>query len=90
MKNPFEKKNNHSAIIALGITGAVAAGAIAYLYLTDSGSNTRDKISDTVSKEVDKLARNLTDTFKDLAANFVSDKTNLSKNTVKAVADHVA
>jgi gas vesicle protein len=88
MKNLFVKQNN-TALIALGITGAAAAGAIAYLYLTDSGSNTRHKISDTVSGEIDKLAKVFKDSFKDLAAGIISDKTNVSKKTVKAVADHV-
>lgn len=90
MKNPFVKKNNNAALIALGITGAAAVGAIAYLYLTESGNSTRDKISDTVGKEVDKLAKSFKDTFKDLAAGFVSEKANISKATAKAVADHVA
>jgi gas vesicle protein len=89
MKNPFVKHNNNAALIVLGITGAAAAGAIAYLYLTDSGSNTRDKVSDSVSKEIDKLAKTFKNSFKDLAAGFISDKTPLSKKTVRAVADHV-
>jgi gas vesicle protein len=89
MKNPFVKHNNNAALIALGITGAAAAGAIAYLYLTDSGHNTRDKISDNVSKEIDKLTKTFKDSFKDLAAGIISAKTPLSKKTVKAVADHV-
>ncbi len=88
MKNPFVKQNN-TALIALGITGAAAAGAIAYLYLTDSGNNTRNKISDTISGEIDKLANTFKNSFKDLASGIVSDKTNVSKKTVRAVADHV-
>ncbi|MES2807726.1 MAG: hypothetical protein V4619_03830 [Bacteroidota bacterium] len=90
MKNPFAKRSNNAALIALGITGAAAAGAIAYLYLTESGNNTRDKISDTVGKEVDKLAKSFSSTFKDLAAGFISEKANVSKRTAKAVAEHVA
>jgi hypothetical protein len=88
MKNPFEKKNN-TALIALGITGAAAAGAIAYLYLTDNGSSTRNKISHTLSDEIDKLGNIFKDGIKDIASNFISDKTNFSKKTVRAVADHV-
>ncbi|MGF7081579.1 hypothetical protein [Mucilaginibacter sp. UYCu711] len=88
MKNPFVKQNN-TALIALGITGAAAAGAIAYLYLTDSGNTTRNKISDTISGEIDKLAETFKNSFKDLAAGIVSDKTHVSKKTVKAVADRV-
>jgi gas vesicle protein len=88
MKNPFVKQNN-TALIALGITGAAAAGAIAYLYLTDSGNTTRNKISDTISGEIDKLAKTFKDSFKDLASGIISNKTNVSKKTVRAVADHV-
>jgi hypothetical protein len=87
MKNPFAKKNN-TALIALGVTGAAAAGAIAYLYLTDNGSNTRNKVSHALTNELDRLTNVFTDGFKDIASGFISDKTNFSKKTVRAVADH--
>lgn len=90
MKNPFEKHNNNALLIALGITGAAAAGAIAYLYLTDSGNNTRDKISETVSIEIDKLTKTFKDSLKDIAAGVVSAKTPLSKQTARGIADYVA
>lgn len=86
MKNPFVKQNN-TALIVLGITGAAAAGALAYLYLTDSGNTTRNKISDTLSSEIDKLAKTFTDSFKDLASGIISEKTNIPK---KVFADHVS
>ncbi|WP_214072338.1 YtxH domain-containing protein [Mucilaginibacter sp. dw_454] len=89
MKNPFERKNN-TALIALGVTGAAAAGAIAYLYLTDSGHNTRNKISDSLADTIDKISHGLKDEFKNIVSGFISDKTNISKKTVKAVADHVS
>ncbi|TSJ43657.1 hypothetical protein FO440_05570 [Mucilaginibacter corticis] len=89
MKNPFVKKNNHNTLIALGVTGAAAAGAIAYLYFTENGTNTRSKLSDAVSGEFDKFSKVLKDGFKDLTANIISDKTNVSKKTVRKVADHV-
>ena len=88
MKNPFVKRNN-TALIALGVTGAAAAGAIAYLYLTDSGNHTRDKITDNLSGSWDKLSKNLKDTFNDLAATFIGDKTPVSKKTAKAMIEHV-
>ncbi|HEY9534580.1 MAG TPA: YtxH domain-containing protein [Mucilaginibacter sp.] len=89
MKNPFKKQNN-TALIALGVTGAAAAGAIAYLYLTDSGNNTRNKISDSVSETIDKISHSLKDEFKNIASAFISKKAGVSKRTVKAVADHVS
>lgn len=88
MKNPFVKQNN-AALIALGITGAAVAGAIAYLYLTDSGDKTRNKITDALSDEIDKLAKTFKDSFKDVTASMISDKTHVAKKTVRAVADHV-
>jgi gas vesicle protein len=88
MKNPFVKQNN-TALIALGITGAAVAGTIAYLYLTESGNSTRNKISDTLNDEIDKLAKTFKDSFKDLAAGIISDKTNFSKKAVRVVANHV-
>ncbi|WCT14898.1 hypothetical protein [Mucilaginibacter jinjuensis] len=33
MKNPFKKEDNNSALIAFVAIGAIAAGAITYLYL---------------------------------------------------------
>jgi hypothetical protein len=89
MKNPFERKNN-TALIALGVTGAAAAGAIAYLYLTDSGHSTRNKISDTLADTIDKISHGLKDEFKNIVSGFISDKTNISKKRVKAVADHIS
>ncbi|MCC8426506.1 hypothetical protein [Mucilaginibacter sp. UR6-11] len=88
MKNPFVKKNN-TALIALGVTGAAAAGAIAFLYLTKNGSATRDKISNSLNEELDKIGKVFTDSVKDIASNFVSNKTNVSKKTVRAFADHI-
>jgi len=90
MKNPFKKQRNHTALIALGVTGAAAAGAIAYLYLTDNGTETRNKISDSLSETIDKIGHSLKDEIKNLASAFISHKTGISKKTVKTVADHVS
>jgi hypothetical protein len=89
MKNPFVKKNNHTILIALGVTGAAAAGAIAYLYLTDNGNTTRDKISDNLDGGWDKLGKTLKNTFYDMVASIISDKTPVSKRAAKAVVEHV-
>lgn len=88
-KNPFKKRNN-TPLIVLGVTGAAAAGAIAYLYLTDSGANARNKVTDSLSQTFDRIGHSLKDEFKNIASAFVSDKTGVSKRTVKAVADHVS
>jgi hypothetical protein len=78
MKNPFEKED-HTALIAAIAIGAVTAGAIAYLYLTESGGETREAIK-----------HKLKDEAKELISGFISGKTGISKPTVKKAADHVA
>jgi hypothetical protein len=40
MKNPF-KKQDHSGLIAVIAISSIAACAVAYLYLTESGKSTR-------------------------------------------------
>jgi hypothetical protein len=77
MKNPFEKKDNTTLVIA-ATAGALTLGALAYLFLTESGSNTWNSIEHKVK-----------DGAKNLAAAFISDKTGIHKKTVKKVADHV-
>ncbi|GAA4092446.1 YtxH domain-containing protein [Mucilaginibacter panaciglaebae] len=89
MKNLFRRQNN-TPLIILGVTGVAAAGAIAYLYLTDSGNNTRNKISDSLGDTIDKISHSLKDEFKNMASTFISDKTGVSRRAVKAVADHVS
>ena len=88
MKNPFAKQNN-TALIALSVTGAATAGAIAYLYLIENGTATRGKLSGKLNEEFDSLGKMLKDKFKDIASGIISNKTNISKKTVKAAADHV-
>jgi hypothetical protein len=88
MKNPFAKQNNRT-LIALGVTGAAAAGAIAYLYFTENGNTTRNKISDNLGGGLDKLGKTIKDTFNDVVAGIISDKTPVSKKTAKAVVEHV-
>jgi len=43
MKNPFEK-NDHKVLIAGIAIGTVAAGAAAYLFLTETGSGIRKQL----------------------------------------------
>ena len=77
MKNPFEKKDNTTLVIAVA-AGALTAGAFAYLFLTESGTNTWNS-----------LEHKFKDSVKNLASGFISDKTGIHKKTVKKVADHV-
>jgi hypothetical protein len=75
MKNPF-KKQNHNGLIATLVIGSIAAGAIAYLYFTETGNETR--------KHLKKKAKAKA---KDLAADILSKKTGLSKKFVRKTAD---
>lgn len=77
MKNPLKKEDHTELIVAIAI-GAVAAGALAYLFLTEGGGKLRGS-----------LKHKLKDSAKNLAAGIVSDKTGIKKTTVKQVADHV-
>lgn len=44
MKNPFEK-NDHKVLIAGIVIGSVAAGAAAYLFLTETGASVRQQLA---------------------------------------------
>jgi hypothetical protein len=78
MKNPLNKEDNTQLIVMIA-AGAVVAGALAYLFLTESGSEVLESV---------KLR--IKDRAKDLAADFISDKTGVKKHTLKKVADHIA
>jgi hypothetical protein len=75
MKNPFQKENN-SGLIATVVIGGIAAAALAYLFLTEEGE-----------KVLESLKHKVKDIGKDMASGVVSDKTGISKKTVKKVAD---
>ena len=77
MKNPFAKKDNTTLIVAI-VAGAITAGALAYLYITDSGAETRGRIK-----------HKLKDGAKNLTADLISNKTGIHKKTVKKVTDHI-
>jgi len=77
MKNPFVTQNNNGLIAAV-LLGTAAAGAVAYLFLTENGAATRGKLK----KKAKAKAR-------DLASKAISKKTGLPKKAVKAVADHI-
>jgi len=77
MKKLFEKHSNTGTIAAV-LLGGVALGAVAYLYLTDSGKTKRGQFK-----------KKLKEKGKHLASSAISKKTGLSKKLVKKVADHV-
>jgi gas vesicle protein len=77
MKNPF-KKSDPAAIIAGVAIASIAAGALAYLFLSESGDETRkslkkkieDIANDVVTKfhdQKEKLAQKAADTREDAA-----------------------
>lgn len=78
MKNPL-KKNDHTALIAAAVIGGIATAALAYLFLTEKG----DEI-------LAEIKHKIKDRAKDVASGVISDKTGISKNTVKKGADIVA
>ena len=65
-------------LIVTLFAGAVIAGTIAYLYLTESGAGARKSLKHKLKKE-----------GRDLAAGIISDRTGIKKKTLKKVADHV-
>ena len=75
MKNPFEKEKHTGLIGGLLIGGVVAAG-LAYLFLTEDG----EKVLESIKHKVKDMA-------KDLVAGVISDKTGISKPTVKKTED---
>jgi hypothetical protein len=77
MKNPFEKKDNTVLILAL-FGGIAIAGTLAYLYLTESGADTRESLKRKLKRE-----------GRDLAAGVISKRTGIKKKTLKKVANHV-
>ena len=75
MKNPF-KKSDHTALIAGIAIASVAAGALAYLFLSESGNETRKSLK----KKIKEIA-------KDAATDIIQKKAKLSKKVSEAVAD---
>jgi len=77
MENPFEKKDHITLIIALA-AGALVAGAVAFLALTEEGQDAMDSVK-----------HKFKDVAKDLFAGLISEKTGVHKKTVKTVEDHI-
>jgi hypothetical protein len=77
MRNPFEKDNRTTLIVAAAIV-SVAAGAIAFLFFTEKGNDARRALK----KKIKSIA-------KGAALDAISKKTKIKKKAIKAVADHV-
>ena len=77
MKNPFEK-DNHKTIILAGAVVSLALAGAAFLFFSGKGKDTRKG-----------LKKKIKDMAKDAAVNAISKKAKLNKKAVKAVADHV-
>ncbi|WP_121812342.1 hypothetical protein [Mucilaginibacter kameinonensis] len=77
MKNPFKKEDNTGLIVAVA-AGALVAGALAYLFLTESGAEV-----------IRSIKHKLKDEAKNLASDVVSAKTGIKKKKIKKVADHI-
>jgi hypothetical protein len=78
MKNPFKKKDN-TAIIATIAVASIAAGAVAYLFLTESGGSVRSDLK----KKIKSIA-------KDAAIDAISKHIKIPKKAARAAAAHVA
>ena len=78
MKISF-KRDDHTVLIAAIAIASIAAGAFAFLYLTEKGKDARKGLK----KKIKSIA-------KDAAVDAVSKKTKVSKKALKEVADHVA
>jgi hypothetical protein len=77
MKNPFERDNYKTVVLAGAILSLAAAG-VAYLFFSDKGKSPRKGLK----KKIKSIA-------KDAAVNAISKKTKIKKKAVKALADHV-
>ncbi len=53
MKNPFKKETNTTLIAAIVVAG-VAAGAIAFFFLTEKGQDTRRSLQEKRSSQSPK------------------------------------
>jgi len=78
MRNPFQKQNNTALVATISI-GALAAGTLAYLFLTEAGEHMHDSLKRTIKEHL-----------KNRAADIISKKTIIPQKAAKALADHLA
>jgi hypothetical protein len=77
MRNPFQKQNNTALIATISI-GALTAGTIAFLFLTEEGENIRRNLSQTIKGNL-----------KSKAADLISRKTIIPQKVAKMIAGHL-
>lgn len=77
MKNPFKKKDNSAVIFTVAVSAA-ALGAIAYLFLTDQGQETKEAVKHQIK-----------DKAKEFSSDYLSNKTGVSKGFLKGLADKI-
>jgi hypothetical protein len=77
MKNQLHQED-HTTLIITVFAGALITGALAYLYLTDHGTQTRAS-----------LTKKAKDIVRDKASAMISKKTKIPKKVVKKAAKHV-
>jgi gas vesicle protein len=76
-ENPFTKTGNNGLVATL-LIGGIAASAVVYLYLSESGTKARVGLKKKIREKV-----------KDKVSDVVHNKTGISKKAVKAVVDHL-
>jgi hypothetical protein len=89
MKNPFKRKNDNTALKAVGVTGVVAASLVVYLYLSDGLAYIRRKMMGPMHQTSDGVGDNLKEDSKSRASTLINDKNGVSKHTVKALANNI-
>ena len=77
MKNIMKNDNRTALLIGLGAV-ALIAGAAVYLFLTEDGIETKEKLTKSVRNQV-----------RDIAAKAIAHKAELSKKLVRKAAEHV-
>jgi gas vesicle protein len=88
MKNPFEK-NDHKVLIAGIIIGSVAAGAAAYLFLTETGSSVRQEIAGHFGRIRDAFMGNEPELVVDHEPEYLQHPKKKAKTDREALLKHV-
>ncbi|GAB3917744.1 YtxH domain-containing protein [Mucilaginibacter boryungensis] len=86
MKNLFKQKNNNVLITSI-VIGSVAAAAVTYLLLTESGATVRDQLA----KQVDRLRDLITGAEKEpeeTAVDYMHKKPKAPKTDREALLKH--
>lgn len=89
MKNPFEK-NDHKVLIAGIVIGSLAAGAAAYLFLTETGKEVRGQLSGHFNRLRNTFLGNESESNEDQeeAPAYLQHKTKAPKTDREALKKH--